>query len=195
MFAFSFFKPATARDWRTFSAFSAFIIALFVEMYGFPLTIYLLSGWLQTRFPELDLLSHNAGHLWSTLLGEKGDPHFWHFAYRQLRFLGLWILPVINVMARAVQRATSASFSDQHGPYARIRHPQYVAFVMILLGFLLQWPTLLTLIMFPILLLMYSRLAIKEEAEMSKQFGAVYDSYAEQTPRFIPKFGHKTTFP
>jgi len=56
-------------------------------------------------------------------------------------------------------------------------------------------PTLLTLIMFPILLLMYSRLAIKEEAEMSKQFGAVYDSYAQQTPRFIPKFGHKTTFP
>lgn len=71
MFAFSFFKPATARDWRTFSAFSAFIIALFVEMYGFPLTIYLLSGWLQTRFPELDLLSHNSGHLWSTLLGER----------------------------------------------------------------------------------------------------------------------------
>jgi len=70
-----------------------------------------------------------------------------------------------------------------------------VAFVMILLGFLLQWPTLLTLIMFPILLLMYSRLAIKEEAEMSKQFGAVYDIYAQQTPRFIPKFGHKTTLP
>ncbi|GJC30614.1 hypothetical protein KAM398_08650 [Acinetobacter sp. KAM398] len=76
MFAFSFFRPSTARDWRTFGAFSAFIIALFVEMYGFPLTIYLLSGWLQTRFPQLDLLSHNAGHLWSTLLGEKGDPHF-----------------------------------------------------------------------------------------------------------------------
>jgi len=76
MFAFSFFRPSTARDWRTFGVFSAFIIALFVEMYGFPLTIYLLSGWLQTRFPQLDLLSHNAGHLWSTLLGEKGDPHF-----------------------------------------------------------------------------------------------------------------------
>lgn len=81
------------------------------------------------------------------------------------------------------------------GPYARIRHPQYVAFVMILLGFLLQWPTLLTLIMFPILLIMYGRLAITEEAEMSKQFGTVYDSYAQQTPRFIPKFGHKTTLP
>ena len=88
MFAFSFFKPATARDWRTFSAFSAFIIALFVEMYGFPLTIYLLSGWLQTRFPELDLLSHNSGHLWSTLLGEKGDPHFGILHIASYIFLG-----------------------------------------------------------------------------------------------------------
>jgi protein-S-isoprenylcysteine O-methyltransferase Ste14 len=49
--------------------------------------------------------------------------------------------------------------------------------------------------MFPILLIMYGRLAITEEAEMSKQFGTVYDSYAQQTPRFIPKFGHKTTLP
>ena len=72
MFAFSFFKPQTTRDWRTFGAFAAFIVALFVEMYGFPLTIYLLSGWLQTRYPGLDLLSHNAGHLWSTLLGDSG---------------------------------------------------------------------------------------------------------------------------
>ena len=75
LFASSFYRPRTARDWRSFGAFSAFLVALFTEMYGFPLTLYLLSGWLQRRFPGLDLLTHNNGHLWQTLLGWKGDPH------------------------------------------------------------------------------------------------------------------------
>ena len=108
MFAYSFFKPANARDWRTFSAFSAFIVALFVEMYGFPLTIYLLSGWLQTRYPGLDILTHDAGHLWSTMLGEKGDPHFYLLSTA-------W-----NVLYHAQRRHSLATA----GPYARIRHPQ-----------------------------------------------------------------------
>ena len=76
IFAFSFSKPRTARDWRSFSAFSGFVVALFVEMYGFPLTIYLLSGWLVNRYPGVDLFSHDAGHLWNTLLGWKVNPHF-----------------------------------------------------------------------------------------------------------------------
>ncbi len=88
MFAFSFFKPQTARDWRTFGAFAGFVVALFVEMYGFPLSIYLMSGWLQTKFPGLDLLSHNSGHLWSALLGETGDPHFSPLHIASYAFLG-----------------------------------------------------------------------------------------------------------
>jgi hypothetical protein len=75
IFAYSFTRPRTAREWRSFGAFSAFLVALFAEMYGFPLTIYLLSGWLHRRYPELDLLSHDAGHLWGTQLGWKGNPH------------------------------------------------------------------------------------------------------------------------
>jgi hypothetical protein len=75
IFAFSFFKPRTKRDWRTFGGFSAFIVALFVEIYGFPLTIYLASGWIAQRFPGIDPFSHDAGHLWYTLLGFKGNPH------------------------------------------------------------------------------------------------------------------------
>ena len=187
MFAFSFFKPATARDWRSFGAFSAFIVALFVEMYGFPLTIYLLSGWLQSKFPNLDLLSHDAGHLWSTLLGEKGDPHFnaLHIASYLFLGFGFYLLSSAwNVLYHAQRRHSLAT----SGPYAWIRHPQYVAFVLILLGFLLQWPTLLTLAMFPVLLVMYGRLAVVEERDMHREFGAAYDAYAQTTPRFIPRF-------
>ncbi|MFZ2739678.1 MAG: isoprenylcysteine carboxylmethyltransferase family protein [Burkholderiaceae bacterium] len=187
MFAFSFFKPTTARDWRTFGAFAAFIVALFVEMYGFPLTIYLMSGWLQTRFPNLDLLSHDAGHLWSTLLGEQGNPHFGvlHLASYTFIGYGFYLLTTAwNVLYQAQRQKALATT----GPYARIRHPQYVAFVLILLGFLLQWPTLLTLVMFPVLLLMYGRLAVTEEKEMRTQFGSDYETYAQKTPRFIPKF-------
>lgn len=186
-FAFSFFKPQTSRDWRTFGAFSAFIVALFVEMYGFPLTIYLLSGWLQTKYPGLDILSHEAGHLWATLLGEKGDPHFGvlHIASYVFLGYGFYLLSKAwHVLYHAQRRHSLATT----GPYARIRHPQYVAFVLILLGFLLQWPTLLTLLMFPILLLMYGRLAVKEEEEMSAQFGDEFDRYAQKTPKFIPRW-------
>ncbi|MEO5658333.1 MAG: isoprenylcysteine carboxylmethyltransferase family protein [Polaromonas sp.] len=187
MFAFSFFKPQTARDWRTFGAFSAFVVALFVEMYGFPLTLYLMSGWLQTKYPNLDLLSHNTGHLWSTLLGENGDPHFGllHIASYIFLAYGFYLLSTAwNVLYHA-QRLHALATT---GPYARIRHPQYVAFVLILLGFLFQWPTLLTLLMFPILLLMYGRLAATEEAEMQDQFGDTFKNYASHTPRFFPSF-------
>lgn len=192
MFAYSFFKPATARDWRTFGTFSAFIVALFVEMYGFPLTIYLLSGWLQTRYPGLDILSHDTGHLWSTLLGEKGDPHFGvlHIASYIVLASGFILLSSAwNVLYHAQRRHALATA----GPYAVIRHPQYVAFVLIMLGFLLQWPTLLTLVMFPILLVMYGRLAITEEAEMRAQFGDAYESYVQRTPRFFPRMGQGST--
>ena len=185
MFAFSFFKPQTGRDWRSFGAFAAFVVALFVEMYGFPLTIYLMSGWLQTKYPTLDLMSHNSGHLWSTLLGEKGDPHFGvlHIASYVFLGLGFYLLSAAwNVLYHA-QRAKRLATT---GPYGRIRHPQYVAFVMILLGFLLQWPTLLTLVMFPILVAMYGRLAVTEEREMRDRFGTEFDAYAARTPRFVP---------
>jgi protein-S-isoprenylcysteine O-methyltransferase Ste14 len=192
MFAFSFFKPQTGRDWRTFGAFAAFVVALFVEMYGFPLTIYLMSGWLQTKYPSLDLMSHNTGHLWSTLLGEKGDPHFGVLHVASYVFLGLGFY-LLSAAWSVLYRAQCASQLATTGPYARIRHPQYVAFVMILLGFLLQWPTLLTLVMFPILVAMYGRLAVSEEREMRERFGAEFNVYAARTPRFIPALGHRAS--
>ncbi len=190
IFAFSFTHPRTTRDWRSFGAFSAFILALFTEMYGFPLTIYLLSGWLQSRYPRLDILSHNSGHLWETLLGSKGDPHFspLHLLSTGLIFGGFILLSSAWKVLYEAQRSRSLATT---GPYAVIRHPQYVAFVLILLGFIVQWPTILTLLMFPVLVYMYVRLARREEREVLAEFGETYARYAANTPAFLPRIGRK----
>ena len=190
IFAFSFTKPTTSRDWRSFSAFSAFIVALFVEMYGFPLTIYVLSGWLGRRYPGLDLTSHDAGHLWDTLFGWKGDPHLnpLHLLSNVLIAGGFILLASAwNVLYKAQRSRTLATT----GPYARVRHPQYDGFIIIMLGFLLQWPTILTLAMFPVLVVMYLKLATHEEADARATFGDTWDRYAAQTPRFFPHLGRR----
>lgn len=190
VFAFSFTRPRTARDWRSFGAFSAFIIALFTEMYGFPLSIYLLSGWLASHYPGVDVFSHEAGHLWHTLLGMTGQAHLdpLHILSELLIFGGLILLAASwEVLYRAQQTKTPATT----GPYAWVRHPQYLAFIVIMLGFLVQWPTLPTLIMFPVLVWMYVRLARKEEQEALEQFGDTYVRYAAVTPAFLPRWRSK----
>jgi len=188
IFAFSFTRPKSATDWRSFGAFSAFLVALFTEMYGFPLTIYLLSGWLQTRFPDVDFFSHDAGHLLEVIFGWRVNPHLgpFHIASNLLIFGGFWLLASAWAVLYRAQREHKLATS---GPYARIRHPQYVGFVLILFGFLLQWPTLLTLVMFPVLVFMYGYLARSEEADMAAEFAEQYPSYVSRTPRFIPKLG------
>src|SRR5918995_1856706 len=188
MFAFSFFKPRTKRDWRSFSAFSAFILALFVEMYGFPLTIYLLSGWLVKRYPGLDVFSHDAGHLWNTLLGWKINPHFdpLHILSNVLIFGGFILLAAAWKVLYEAQRTGTLAVT---GPYGYVRHPQYEGFILIMLGFLFQWPTLITLIMFPILVTMYVKLAGREEREVLVEFGDEYRRYMASTPAFWPRFG------
>lgn len=189
IFAFSFFKPTTKRDWRSFSAFSAFIVALFVEMYGFPLTIYLLSGWLLRKYPNVDFFSHEAGHLWNTLFGWKIDPHFdpLHILSNILIVVGFFLLSAAWKVLYAAQRTGTLATS---GPYAYVRHPQYDGFVLIMFGFLVQWPTLITLIMFPILVLMYVRLAHREEREVLAEFGREYADYMRATPAFFPRISN-----
>jgi len=192
IFAFSFAKPQSARDWRSFGAFSAFLVALFTEMYGFPLTIYLLSGWLSSRFPGVDFLSHDAGHLLEVMFGWKSNPHLgpFHVASSVLLVAGFWVLASAWKVLYEAQRTHRLATT---GAYARIRHPQYVGFVLIMTGFLLQWPTLVTLAMYPILVFMYARLAKREEADMLAHFGDEYRSYTAKVPAFIPKLGSSET--
>src|SRR5574337_472888 len=192
IFAFSFAKPQTKRDWRSFGAFSAFLVALFTEMYGFPLTIYLLSGWLTSKFPDVNWLAHDSGHLLEMIFGWKSNPHFgpFHILSTAFIFAGFILLSASWKVLYAAQKGHRLALT---GPYAKIRHPQYAGFVLIMFGFLLQWPTLITLVMFPILVFMYVRLAYREEREVAAEFGEAYERYRARTPAFFPKLGDLTT--
>jgi protein-S-isoprenylcysteine O-methyltransferase Ste14 len=187
VFALSFTKPQAARDWRSLGAFSAFIVALFTEMYGFPLTLYLLAPWLQSVAPGADLLTHNAGHFWPTLLGWRGNPHFTpiHWLSDGLIVAGLWLLMESWTV---LHRAQADGALAIEGPYKSIRHPQYLAFILVMVGFLVQWPTILTALMFPVLVFMYVRLARREERDADAQFGELWRAYASRTPAFVPRF-------
>lgn len=193
IFAFSFTKPKTKADWRSFGAFSAFVVALFTEMYGFPLTIYFLSGWLQSGYPDVDWLAHDSGHLLEMMFGWRANPHFGPFHILSMVFIGggFWLLASAWRILYQAQRSSALAVS---GPYARVRHPQYIAFVLIMFGFLLQWPTILTLVMFPVLVIVYWRLAVTEERQAESDFGQIFKDYAANVPRFIPTFkaGEKT---
>jgi protein-S-isoprenylcysteine O-methyltransferase Ste14 len=186
IFAFSFFKPQSARDWRAFGGFSAFLVALFTEMYGFPLTIYILSGWLQSRYPGVNWFSHDAGHLLEDFFGWRGDPHFGPFHILSYLFIGggFWL---ISAGWRPLYEAQKAHQLVTTGPYAVVRHPQYDGFILSMFGFLLQWPTILTLAMFPVLCFMYWRLAVSEEKDAIAEFGEAYLEYKRSTPAFIPR--------
>lgn len=192
IFAFSFAKPQSRRDWRSFGAFSAFLVALFTEMYGFPLTIYLLSGWLSSRFPGVDFMSHDAGHLLEVMFGWKTNPHFgpFHLLSTILIGGGFWLLASAWKVLYEAQRAHRLATT---GAYARIRHPQYIGFVLIMTGFLVQWPTLITLAMYPVLVVMYAFLGRREEKEMLAQFGDEYRRYMRAVPAFIPRLGAPRT--
>jgi len=186
LFAYSFTKPSSARDWRSFGMYAAFIVALFTEMYGVPLTIYFLSGWLAKQFPGVDFLSHDAGHLLEVMFGWRANPHFGPFHLLSNAFIvaGFWLLASAWPVLYRAQRTHCLA---RTGPYARIRHPQYAAFALIMFGFLLQWPTLITLALFPVMLVAYVRLARSEERAAEARFGAEYADYAKRTPAFWPR--------
>ena len=187
IFTLTAFKPATKKDWRTLGAFTAFMAALFSEMFGFPLTIYFLTSILGNKYPVLDPFTHLNGHLWVALSGGSTVVYsILHPLSNTIIFGGIF---VIAIGWRAIHSGNGELVTN--GIYRYVRHPQYTGFTMMILGFLVQWPTFITLVMAPILLVMYAKLAKKEEKAMIEQFGEGYMEYSKQVPAFIPAIGAK----
>lgn len=185
-FALSFIKPKTTIEWRSMGAFAAFIVALFTEMYGFPLTVYFLSGWMGKSYPVLNPFSHSHGHLWLVLLGladSRTAMTILHGITNVMIFYGLYVMQNGWILIHAAKGEHLVT----EGVYAHVRHPQYSGLFLITLGFLIQWPSILTIAMWPILTLAYYRLAMREEKDVERQFGQVWRDYKARVPAFIPK--------
>lgn len=160
-------------------AFLAFVVALALEMFGVPLSMYALAGILGHTLPD--------GVLWG------------HTLVQEVGLLGTSIAVVLYLIGasliisgwRAIYRDYwSKDRGEGHlvtsGIYRFIRHPQYTGFACFTVGMMLEWATLPMLVMWPILAVMYYRLARAEEAEMHREFGAAYERYAERTGMFLP---------
>ncbi len=188
LFTLTAFKPATKRDWRTLGAFTAFMVALFSEMFGFPLTIYFLTSILGSKYPVLDPFTHLNGHLWVALAGGSTVVYsILHPLSNVFIFSGLI---VIAIGWKGIHSGNGELVT--YGIYKYVRHPQYSGFTLMILGFLIQWPTIITMIMAPVLLVMYAKLAKKEEKKMVELFGDDYVQYRKQVPAFIPiQLSHK----
>ncbi len=179
-FLYRYLAPKTWREWAGAGVVQAFIIALYAEMYGFPLTIYLLA-----RFGGLDRTNLNA-NLWSTLLGvgETGMMISMTLGYL-LAFFGI---SLFFKGWRQVYKALSEKKLVTDGLYGLVRHPQYTGLFIALFGEgVVHWPTLFSIGLLPVIIFIYYRLAKREEQKVTAEFGQEYLDYKKQVPMFIPR--------
>lgn len=193
VFAISFIRPKRKIEWKSFSIFTAFVVALFVEMFGFPLTIFILVSTMGEFYPSLNPFSHMAGHLLLTFFGLEHSMTAFkviHYISNGLIYTGMII---ISVGWWKIFRAARKGGLATDGIYRYIRHPQYLGIYLIIVGFLVQWPTIVTLVMAPVLFVTYHRLAMREEKEMEQTFGDEWLSYRKGTPGFFPGLRRRET--
>jgi protein-S-isoprenylcysteine O-methyltransferase Ste14 len=180
-FIFRFIPMRTRLGKRSGGALIAFVVALFAEMYGFPLTIYLLSHFVGIQIP----FDHISGHLLGNLITYLKLGNGWFIVMlvsNVLLIIGIWL---VSAGWELVYKSEGKLVT--HGVYAYVRHPQYTGIFIITLAFMIQWPTLATLILWPFVIAMYVRLAKQEEKDVMQQFPEQYGEYMKRTPRFFPR--------
>ena len=178
--AYRYLAPATWKDWSRAGVLQAFIIAFYAEMYGFPLTIYVLA-----RYVGLDFQWTDGGNVWAQLFHTQVA----HVVAMVLGYAIVFYGAALIVDGwRAVHRARGEGRLQTSGVYARIRHPQYTGLFLILFGEgIVHWPTVASVLAFPVLVGAYALLARREEAAMLEQFGERYREYQRRVPMFIPR--------
>lgn len=175
---YHFMAPANGREWAGAGLVQAFIIALYAEMYGFPLTIYTLTTFLPINIPLL----HNSGHLWATLLGYGENGHV-----IEMLAGSIFIVTGLVMIMRGWVRIYFAKGSlTTDGIYELLRHPQYTGIFLAVVGQLIHWPTIPTLLLSPVIIWLYARLAKREERYLLEKFGDAYREYHQRVPMFLP---------
>lgn len=174
----SFLIPLSFRkkaNWIEYGLVSAFFVSLFVEMYGIPLTILFASKYFFT-----------GTNLPNTLFGFKFLGVSFGLPLAMVYGLVLMIIGTFLIITGWVTlyRNTKKDGLVTTGIYSYSRHPQYVGFILVILGWFFGWPTVLTVILSPILIFRYIQVSFKEEQEVSKQFPE-YKTYKKGVPFFI----------
>lgn len=177
---YRYLAPESWKEWSRAGVLQAFIIAFYAEMYGFPLTIYLLA-----RVVGLDVSSTDGGNLWAQIFGTPS-------AHIIAMLLGYTIVfagaTLVAEGWRGVHRASREGRLVVDGVYARIRHSQYTGLFMIVFGEgIVHWPTIVSVSAFPIIVFAYTLLARKEERQMLDTFGDANRVYQRDVPMFIPR--------
>jgi protein-S-isoprenylcysteine O-methyltransferase Ste14 len=183
-FLFFLTRPRKPKEWKGAGLTAAFFISLFTEMFGIPLTIYLLAPLLGV---DPKFFGMYESHLWAYLLSLSGIVSL-EAGVSIVMFLSTVLIVLGFVLLargwKKVYRGGTVLVTD--GLYGRLRHPQYLGLILLVVGFLIMWPTILTILLAPFLIGRYILLAREEDRELEKEFGEDFRRYRERVPAFVP---------